>query len=63
MTHCPGVGYEEFESEQTRESNEVKAVLTKKSNIKDVCALLDMKSSKYTTNLEFNDTSLLDRHR
>ena len=41
------VGYEEFENDQNREVNEIKAVMAKKSNIKDVCALLDMKSSKY----------------
>ena len=42
----PVVGYEEFENDQNREVNEIKAVLAKKSSIKDVCALLDMKSSK-----------------
>ena len=31
-----------------REVNQFKDVLAKKSNIKDVCALLDMKSSKST---------------
>ena len=44
--NLPIVGYEEFENDQNREVNEIKAVLAKKSSIKDVCALLDMKSSK-----------------
>ena len=38
--------FEDFESEQIREVNSLKDIVTKKSNIKDVCALLDMKSSK-----------------
>ena len=47
------LGYEEFENDQTREVNEIKAVMMKKSNIKDVCALLDMKSSKLTPKSPF----------
>ena len=38
--------FEDFEADQVREVNQMKEVLLKKSNIKDVCALLDMKSSK-----------------
>ena len=38
--------FEDFESEQVREINQLKETLGRKSNIKDVCALLDMKSSK-----------------
>ena len=43
---CDLQRFEEFENEQVREINQFKDILTKKSNIKDVCALLDMKSSK-----------------
>ena len=32
---------------QVQEVSEMKGIVAKKSNIKDVCALLDMKSSKY----------------
>ena len=56
------VGYEEFENDQNREVNEMKAVLAKKSNIKDVCALLDMKSSKYIE-LSVSDAVSLCRYR
>ena len=56
------VGYEEFENDQNREVNEIKAVMAKKSNIKDVCALLDMKSSKYLRFCLSNIVSF-DRHR
>ena len=38
--------FEDFEADQVREVNQMKEVMLKKSNIKDVCALLDMKSSK-----------------
>ena len=38
--------FEDFEADHVREVNQMKEVLLKKSNIKDVCALLDMKSSK-----------------
>ena len=41
--------FEDFEADQVREVNQMKEVLLKKSNIKDVCALLDMKSSKCHT--------------
>ena len=44
---CDLQRFEEFEAEQLRETNGFKDTMTKKSNIKDVCALLDMKSSKY----------------
>ena len=44
---CDLQRFEEFEADQVREVNQIKDVLGKKSNIKDVCALLDMKSSKY----------------
>ena len=44
---CDLSRFEDFESEQVRDINAFKETLTKKSNIKDVCALLDMKSSKY----------------
>ena len=43
---CDLQRFEDFESEQVREISALKETLTKKSNIKDVCALLDMKSSK-----------------
>lgn len=43
---CDLPRFEDFEADQVREVNQIKEVMTKKSNIKDVCALLDMKSSK-----------------
>ena len=43
---CDLQRYEDFEADQIREVNQFKEIMTKKSNIKDVCALLDMKSSK-----------------
>ena len=43
---CDSHRFEEFEQEQTREVCAIKDSLIKKSSIKDVCALLDMKSSK-----------------
>ena len=43
-----------------REVNQFKEVLTKKSNIKDVCALLDMKSSKLKFALSNKFAVLLD---
>ena len=43
---CDLQRFEDFEAEQIREVNAFKDIITKKSNIKDVCALLDMKSSK-----------------
>lgn len=43
---CDLQRFEDFETEQMRETNSAKEVMIKKSNIKDVCALLDMKSSK-----------------
>ena len=43
---CDLQRFEDFETDQVRETNFIKETLTKKSNIKDVCALLDMKSSK-----------------
>lgn len=44
---CDLQRFEDFETDQVRETNLIKETLAKKSNIKDVCALLDMKSSKY----------------
>lgn len=38
--------FEAFKAIEVQEMTEVKGSLAKKSNIKDVCALLDMKSSK-----------------
>ena len=53
---CDLQRFEEFEADQVREVNQIKEVLGKKSNIKDVCALLDMKSSKYLQKSEnFSD--------
>ena len=46
---CDLQRFEDFEAEQIREVNAFKDIMTKKSNIKDVCALLDMKSSKQFT--------------
>lgn len=43
---CELQRFEDFEAEQIREINALKDTQTRKSNIKDVCALLDMKSSK-----------------
>ena len=48
---CELQRFEDFEGDQTREINGLKDMLTKKSNIKDVCALLDMKSSKCRVSL------------
>lgn len=44
---CDLQRFEDFENEQIREINAMKDTLSRKSNIKDVCALLDMKSSKF----------------
>jgi len=38
--------------------SELKTIVAKKSNIKDVCALLDMKSSKQSAGLTFLTSSL-----
>ena len=43
---CDLQRFEDFETDQVRETNSLKDTMLKKSNIKDVCALLDMKSSK-----------------
>ena len=43
---CDLQRFEDLEAEVMRDSHAFKEALTKKSNIKDVCALLDMKSSK-----------------
>lgn len=43
---CDLQRFEDFETDQVRETNLLKEMMLKKSNIKDVCALLDMKSSK-----------------
>ena len=43
---CDIQRFEDFETDQVRETNSLKEMMLKKSNIKDVCALLDMKSSK-----------------
>ena len=43
---CDLSRFEAFKSIEVAEMTEVKGSLAKKSNIKDVCALLDMKSSK-----------------
>ena len=40
------VGFEAFKAVEVQELTDLKNVVSKKSNIKDVCALLDMKSSK-----------------
>lgn len=40
------IGFDDFENDYNSQTTELKTVLQKKSNIKDVCALLDMKSSK-----------------
>lgn len=40
------VGFEAFKAVEVQEVSELKTIVAKKSNIKDVCALLDMKSSK-----------------
>jgi len=41
------IGFEAFKAVEVQELTDLKNVVSKKSNIKDVCALLDMKSSKY----------------
>ena len=50
---CDLQRFEDFESEQIREINLMKDILPKKSNIKDVCALLDMKSNIEDVNKAF----------
>jgi hypothetical protein len=40
------LGFEAFKAIEVQEVGELKSLVAKKSNIKDVCALLDMKSSK-----------------
>lgn len=40
------IGFEAFKIIEVQELTELKGIVAKKSNIKDVCALLDMKSSK-----------------
>jgi len=47
--------FEDFEADQVREVNQIKEVMTKKSNIKDVCALLDMKSNIDDVNKAFQE--------
>lgn len=50
---CDLQRFEDFEAEQIREVNAFKDIMTKKSNIKDVCALLDMKSNIDDVNKAF----------
>ena len=52
---CDLQRFEDFESEQIREINLMKDILPKKSNIKDVCALLDMKSNIEDVNKAFQE--------
>ena len=52
---CDLQRFEDFESEQIREINSMKDILPKKSNIKDVCALLDMKSNIEDVNKAFQE--------
>ena len=40
------LGFEAFKAFEVQELTDLKSLVAKKSNIKDVCALLDMKSSK-----------------
>lgn len=52
------VGFEAFKAVEVQELTDLKNVVSKKSNIKDVCALLDMKSSKQQHC--FNDLTFID---
>ena len=47
----------EFKHKTTENLTEIDGQMEKKSNIKDVCALLDMKSSKF-----FNTVNCYSRH-
>ena len=42
-----GIDFDEYEELIRKRLDEHQSILIQKSNIKDVCALLDMKSSKY----------------
>lgn len=52
---CELQRFEDFEAEQIREINALKDTQTRKSNIKDVCALLDMKSNIEDVNKAFQE--------
>jgi len=52
---CDLSRFEAFKSIEVAEMTEVKGSLAKKSNIKDVCALLDMKSNIDDVNKAFEE--------